>query len=169
MTKKTAQDTMSARLVTINVNENMETAYRRMQRRHFRHLPVADDNGEIVGMLSDRDVQRAMISELRRELPTPVASETIRFDPEARVRDYMGWPVQSVDRGSDLRVVADRMLKERVSAFLVTDARIPIGIVTTDDLLKVLMDLLADPKTPAHWTLHSLIEETTHRFDGVLV
>ena len=169
MTLKIARESMSTKLVTVNINENMETAHRRMQKRRLRHLPVSDDSGEIVGMLSDRDVQRAMISEVRHEGSGPITSETIAFDPAARVRDYMSWPVLSVSQNADLRQVAERMLAEKVSAFLVKSGDTAVGIVTTDDLLKVLIDLLGNPKTPAHWTLQNLLEETAHRFDGVLV
>lgn len=169
MTKKVARESMSTKLVTINFNERMETAYRRMQKRHLRHLPVCDDNGEVVGMLSDRDVQRAMISEVKHERPSHVSSETIAFDPAAKVRDYMGWPVLSVDQNSDLKLVTERILSEKVSALLVKDAHTTVGIVTTDDLMKVLIELLTDPKTSARWTLQSVLEDTAHRFDGILV
>jgi acetoin utilization protein AcuB len=169
MTTKTARESMSTKLVTINFNASMETAYHRMQKRRLRHLPVCDDNGEVVGMLSDRDVQRAMISEVKHERPSHLSSETIAFDPAAKVRDYMGWPVLTVEKDTDLRVVAERILKEKVSALLVKDEHLTVGIVTTDDLMKVLIDLLNDPKTPARWTLRGVLEDTAHRFDGILV
>src|SRR5687767_13929897 len=108
MTKKTAGENMSAKLVTINFNENIETAYLRMQKRRLRHLPVCDDTGEVVGMLSDRDVQRAMISEVKREWANSAASESIAFDPHSRVRDYMSWPIMTVERNSDLKLVIER-------------------------------------------------------------
>ena len=170
MSKKTAGESMTNKLVTINVGENLETAYRRMQKRRLRHLPVCDDTGEVVGMLSDRDVQRAMISEVTHEGAGSVASsETIAFDPEARVRDYMGWPILTVERNSDLKLVAERILREKVSALLVKDGKNFVGIVTTDDLLKVLIDLLADPQASARYTLQGVLEEAGHCFDGILV
>lgn len=169
MTKKLARESMSTKLVTINFNENMDTAYRRMKKRQLRHLPVCDDSGEVVGMLSDRDVQRAMISEVTHESPGPASSESIAFDPAARVRDYMGWPVLTVEQNSDVRLVAERILQEKVSALLVKDGPATVGIVTTDDLMKVLIDLLGDPKTPARWTLKGILDDAGHRFDGILV
>ncbi|MBI3556265.1 MAG: CBS domain-containing protein [Deltaproteobacteria bacterium] len=168
MTKKLARESMSKKLVTINFNENMETACKRMRKRKLRHLPVCDDTGEIVGMLSDRDVQRAMISEIKHEPPSPASSESIEFDPEARVRDYMGWPVLTIEQDSDIRLVAERLLQEKVSALLVTNGRATVGIVTTDDLMKVLIDLLGDPKTPARWTLQGILENAGHRMDGFI-
>lgn len=169
MPKKTARESMTTKLVTINFNEGLETAYHRMQKRRLRHLPVCDDNGEIVGMLSDRDVQRAMISEIEHERKSDLSSESIAFDPEAKVRDYMGWPVQAVDQNSDLRVVAEKMLTDKISALLVKRANEVVGIVTTDDLMKVLIELLSDPKTSARWTLQNVLDNAAHSFDGVLI
>lgn len=169
MTTKITRESMSPSLITINWNEQIATAYKRMQKHQLRHLPVMNDSGEVVGMLSDRDVQRAMISEIKHE-NGPVASlESIRFDPESRVKEYMGWPVLTVDRDADLRIVAERMLHEKVSSYLVQSNGTTVGIITTDDLLKALIDLLKEPGSSARWTLKDLLAEGAHRFDGILV
>ena len=168
MTTKLAKESMSSSLITINWGEQMKTAYNRMQKHRLRHLPVLNDTGEVVGMLSDRDVQRAMISEIRHEAGIYASSESIEFDPESRVKEYMGWPVLSVDKNTDVRIVAERMLQEKVSSFLVQSAGKTVGIITTDDMLKVLIDLLQDSKTPARWTLQSLIADGAHQFNGIL-
>lgn len=39
-----------------------------MVERHFRHLPVADSNGKLLGMLSIRNLLEWRIDDLRREL-----------------------------------------------------------------------------------------------------
>jgi CBS domain-containing protein len=39
-----------------------------MLERHFRHLPVADDNGKLLGMLSIRNLLERRVDELSREL-----------------------------------------------------------------------------------------------------
>lgn len=163
--KKTVNETMSTQIITIGWNERMETAWRRMQERRIRHLPVVNENGEAVGMLSDRDVQRAMISQLDPEVTQVISDETIEFDQNAHVRDYMSWPARTVEAGSDLRLVTERMISEKVSAFLVTHEGRVTGIVTSEDLLQVLSDLLADPKTPAtRWpNLASLLETPFER------
>lgn len=163
------QISMSKSILTINWKEHIETAYHRMQKRRIRHLPVVNDNGEVIGMLSDRDVQRAMISEIQHEGHIPLSTETIAFDPDALVSDYMGWPVLAIDQSSELRSVAECMLTKKVSALLVQHEGRTVGIITTDDLLKVLVNLLGNPKTPTSLSLKDIIAEAAHRFDGVLV
>ena len=39
-----------------------------MLERHFRHLPVADDNGKLLGILSLRNLLEWRVDDLRREL-----------------------------------------------------------------------------------------------------
>lgn len=39
-----------------------------MLERHFRHLPVADDNGKLLGLLSIRNLLEWRVDELSREL-----------------------------------------------------------------------------------------------------
>lgn len=167
MTTKLAKETMTGSLITIGWNEPMKTAYNRMRQHGLRHLPALDDSREIVGMVSDRDVQRAMVSQIDHK--NHLSSESIEFDPEARVRDYMAWPVLTVDEETDLKLVAERMLREKISSLLVQRHGQTVGILTTDDLLKVLVDLLRDPRTPARWTLQGLIDSAAHRFDGVMI
>jgi CBS domain-containing protein len=39
-----------------------------MVERHYRHLPIVDDNGRLLGMLSIRNVLQARIDTLTRQL-----------------------------------------------------------------------------------------------------
>jgi acetoin utilization protein AcuB len=160
MTRTQVFENMSQNLVTINWSERMEDAYRKMQVRKVRHLPVMDDQGGTVGMLSDRDVQRAMISTIDKKEGRLFSDENIEFDKDCLVRDYMSWPVKSVDQSADLRLVAEQMINDKVSSFLVTDSQKVVGIVTVEDLLKVLVELLGDSGTPIKWTLRGLVTDS---------
>ncbi len=169
MSNKSVNENMSTHLITIGWNEKMETAYKRMQTKKVRHLPVTNETGEFIGMLSDRDVQRSMISQIKRPAGRIVADESIEFDQDSRVRDYMSWPVKSVDQSTDLRLVAERMVLEKVSSLLVYNAGKPVGIVTAEDLIQVLIELLSDPGTPARWTLDQVMEGTFSQLSNTLV
>lgn len=169
MNKKIVKDNMSAHLVTIGWNESMESAYRRMQSQRIRHLPVTNEGGEVVGLLSDRDVQRSMISEIERPVGWAISAETIEFDEDSRVRDYMSWPAVTVDQNTDLRLVAQKMVTEKISSLLVCSGIKTVGIVTAEDLLKVLVELLSDPGTPKRWTLDHVLEGAFSKLENTLV
>ena len=162
---KRASEAMSGKLITIGWNEPMEKAFELMESHKLRHLPVLDESGNMLGIVSDRDVQRAMKAELvwaeaiRQKVPS---FESVEFDPDAKVRHYMSWPVKSVDYHTDLRLVAGMMVSEKISAVLVTKNDRHVGIVTTEDLLKVLMSLLGASQERAPIGLDTILARQGH-------
>jgi len=131
---------MTKNLVTIRDNEKMEEAYRLMFANKIRHLPVIDARGEVAGIISDRDVQRAMASNISDSFGFKM--ESIKFNEGAKVVDYMTWPVKTFSRSADILEVIQEMLDKKLSAFLITDEKGVVGIVTTDDFLHLLKNLL---------------------------
>jgi acetoin utilization protein AcuB len=155
--KHSTHEIMSAKLVTIHYQAPVTDAYRLMKERNIRHLPVVDDEGQVVGLMSDRDVQRAMKPKKGVRLEESLSYE---FDPQFEVKDFMSWPVRSVEESVHVVEVAQRMLSEKVSAFLVMSAhRHPVGIVTTDDLLRLLISLMTKEPGGLRHSLSSLLDE----------
>lgn len=64
--KTLLQKVMTKDPETIPAQESAIEALRRMQRGHFRHLPVVD-NGKVVGILSRRDFYGFEVDEIERE------------------------------------------------------------------------------------------------------
>jgi CBS domain-containing protein len=52
-------DIMSTALITVRASELVTEAHAEMESGAVRHLPVVDDHGRLVGVLSDRDLLRA--------------------------------------------------------------------------------------------------------------
>jgi CBS-domain-containing membrane protein len=116
----------------------MQVAYEEMKSHGIRHLPVVDHTGKLVGILSDRDVQRAinvkMINEVEQEMT---------FAPHDTVENFMSWPVQTVDEKTSITDLTRMMIELKVSAFVVNGPNQYVkGIITTEDLLKYLLELL---------------------------
>lgn len=133
--KKTS-DYMTAYPSTIRENAPVASAQTLMAQRGFRHVPVLDADGDVVGIISDRDVQRAM--QVRR---SGALTQTVSFNPDHRVEDFMSWPVYTILETTPLRLVAEQMLKQKVSAFLVENSAGKLaGIITTDDILRALIN-----------------------------
>lgn len=152
--KHIVKESMTKDLVTIGWKEGLDSAYRLMRKENIRHLPVLDSEGGIVGILSDRDLNRAMQSKFEDK---GFRSEIVNFDARAEVRDYMTWPVKTFNKDVELRVVAKQMIKDKISSFMVNDGDQIVGIITTEDLLKVLVELLGEPQPNFNWNLESLI------------
>ncbi len=132
-------------LIKLSHRSSVERANTLMKRHRIRHLPITDDAGTIIGILSDRDLARAMRSELDDDPNYP--TEILKFDPDAQARDYMSWPVISVEATSPMLDTVRIMLKEKISAVLITQSGAVEGILTTDDLLRVLALFLEEDPT----------------------
>jgi predicted transcriptional regulator len=92
---------------------------------------VADDDGRAVGVLSRSDVLRAVLA---------VADE-------APVRDVMSPAVIAVQPDADARQAAVLMVRCGVQrVFVVGEAGVPVGVVSTTDLLRALK---------ARWNSHT--------------
>jgi acetoin utilization protein AcuB len=141
----TLKQTMSERIVTVSCDEDMTNAYDLMKSQTFRHLPVLDSLGQVVGIISDRDFKRAM-------WPTPNLEsldfvEGPIFRRNAKVYEYMSWPVKKLSHELDIRDAIAIMIAEKISAVVVVNNHQMVGIVTHEDLLRLLGALLKEPET----------------------
>lgn len=133
-----ARSLMTKKIITIQATAPIQNAHDLMKRHNIRHLPVVNQTGQLVGMLSDRDIQRAINVKLLNEVDTEMT-----FDPHQIVEDFMNWPVQTVDEKTSVVELAKMMIAEKVSAFVVNAPNFYMkGIITTDDMLQYLIETI---------------------------
>ena len=124
ITDTVAKEVMTKKLVTIPLGSRLAEALEIMDEKRIRHLPVVDASGKIVGILSQKDFAHL---------------ENIPF----RVEHFMKSPVEFVSEETPLRSAIFHMLEKKISALLMADERgCAVGVVTTDDLLWYLAQLL---------------------------
>lgn len=129
---------LKEKIFTIREDDSMLEAYKLMFDHKIRHLLVVDRKGELAGMVSDRDVQRAMVVD-RMDSET----ETIVLSNQRKVSDFMSAPVAYVTEDVRILKVIELMLERKISAVAVSNKAGELGgIVTTDDLLKCYKELL---------------------------
>jgi CBS domain-containing protein len=56
-------DIMTDKVISVTMNHNIEQCLAIMSEKHFRHLPVLDDEGLVVGIISIGDMVKEMISQ----------------------------------------------------------------------------------------------------------
>jgi CBS domain-containing protein len=96
----------------------------------LRHLPVVDRGGELVGILSDRDLRGPIVGG-GEQRPAPHA--------DALVGSLMTHAVVTAGPDDELGAVARAMVERRVGAIpIVGDDRRPLGIVSFVDVLRRL-------------------------------
>lgn len=129
---------MTKHPITIGYEDSIQKASELMVEHRFRHLPVTDQMDEVIGILSDRDIQRAM--EVRRQ---GIETETV-IASHRKVKDYMSWPANTVSDQSEIKDVLNQMIREKISAVLVSSKQTGKirGIITSEDLLKEFLRFL---------------------------
>ena len=107
-----------------------------MAERGFRHVPVTDGEGHLVGMVSDRDVRTAI-----GDPAEALRSERAEID-EMRVAGVMTMPAESISEDASLADAAERLAHGAIGALPVVDrtGRV-VGIVSYTDLVLALLDL----------------------------
>ena len=56
-------DIMTDKVISVTMNHTVEQCLAIMSEKHFRHLPVLDDEGLVVGIISIGDMVKEMISQ----------------------------------------------------------------------------------------------------------
>jgi CBS domain-containing protein len=126
------KERMTRNPITVTPEEALKDAVRKMERGHFRHLPVVDNDGKLIGMLSDRDVRliRPSLALVGKEdamvqLWSLAVQQAAVFDPIA------------VKPETTLKEAAELMLRWHVGGLPVADDQNRLlGMITYTDLLR---------------------------------
>lgn len=128
------RDVMQSRLITIEPKTTLPQATRLAAERRVRHLPVVQD-GDLVGIVSDRDLKQAMAS----PATSLEAHELNYLLNRLTVAEIMTRAVVTIGPNSPIEEAARLMVQDKISALPVTEGGRLIGIVTETDLLELLV------------------------------
>lgn len=133
---RTAADVMTREPIRVSADERLDHAAHVMAEHRLKRLPVVDEAGRLVGMLSRVDVLRTM----GEDYPSPASGEApLSSSPVRVVGDLMRTDVPSVAADAPVGEVLDAVTSTRLNRAIVVDAdgRV-LGIVTDQDLLAQL-------------------------------
>jgi len=132
-----AAEVMTENPRTILATDSVASALEALQSLEIRHLPVVDEENNLVGMLSDRDLGAVMKTFTEGE----DAQRMILPLSQRRVADLMSGGVVSVDGDTALGEVIDTMLEQHIGAVPVVDGEGTVtGIISYVDILRALGD-----------------------------
>ncbi|MGZ3390180.1 MAG: CBS and ACT domain-containing protein [Isosphaeraceae bacterium] len=121
------RDIMSSPAVSIPPAMTLEDAYRIMQEKDIRHLPVLDKD-RLVGVITDRDLRLATST----LAPSPLSLQS-------RVSEVMNGDPMTAEAADPVEDVAFRMRQRKIGCLPVMDDGQLIGIITGLDLLDALL------------------------------
>ena len=131
------RECMISNVETLGPESTMEEAVQLEMRRKIRHIPVLED-GKLVGILTDRDLKRAMPSLLTgndREVHERVLKGTL-------VSQLMTKSPTTVAPDLPLRDAVRILVEKKFGALPVVEGGRLVGIITEIDLLRAYLKIL---------------------------
>lgn len=113
-------------LITINQNADLNSAEDMMNNYNIRHLPVIDDDFNLVGMISKTDFVALKYVDSRLKTYT--------------VKMFMSTPVKVVHKTATVKKVAQLFIEKKINSVLVADENEVLGILTSEDLIRLLAE-----------------------------
>jgi CBS domain-containing protein len=127
---------MTKKIITLNSNDQLETAERLFKENHIRHIPVVEGDA-IIGMLSLTDLLRISFADGAYEEDSDV--ETIVYNMFT-ISQVMAKNLKSISSNTTIKEVAEILANKEFHALPVVDDEKLVGIVTTTDLIKYLLE-----------------------------
>jgi acetoin utilization protein AcuB len=128
---------MSKEVVTIDANESMQEAIKRLRENDIMMLPVMK-KGKLVGVITDRDVKRASTS----DATTLEVHELLYLLSKIKVNDIMSKDPVTVPPDFTIEETAEILLRNKISGTpVVDDAGKVVGTITQTDIFKALVSL----------------------------
>jgi acetoin utilization protein AcuB len=126
---------MTARVVTVEMDDRLDVVKKIFDTLKFHHLLVVDDRKKLSGVVSDRDLLKALspyvgsaaetardIATLNKRVHQIMSRNPLTLHPEAQIADAV-----------------ELLLKERISCIPIVDREFkPVGILSWRDVLKSL-------------------------------
>jgi CBS domain-containing protein len=148
------RDVMTTKVVSVSPDNSVKRVARIMLDKHVSGLPVVDDEGKLVGLISEGDLLRR--SELGLDViaaPGQSASSEERASAYVKshawkVADVMSRDVVTVDEETDLSHAATLMAENGVKRLPVIRNGKLVGIVSRADLLHAIATARLDDTAP---------------------
>lgn len=130
------KDRMTSSPVTIRTDTNLKEALDLVRSSPFRHLPVLDENGDLVGIVTEKSLVYA----------SPTSSTTLSvFEVDyilsrTKVGQVIQGDVITVGPGLPIEEAARVMIDHRIGCLPVVEDRKLIGIISDTDIFRVFVE-----------------------------
>ena len=134
--KLKVRDLMTEEVQSLSTEDTAMAAWDLMDAKRIRHVPVVDDFGEVVGLLSERDLLRYALAGAS-DLPVSAQRDYLRA---IRLEEIMTSVPYTVEPESDLAEAGRMMLEFKISCLPVVEGAALVGIITESDFVRRLVE-----------------------------
>ncbi|MEE9602833.1 MAG: CBS domain-containing protein [Thermoguttaceae bacterium] len=123
-----AEDFMTKDVVVAHPEMEAYDAILLLLKHKISGMPVVDDRGEVVGIISERDCLKTLVNAQYHELPT------------AFVKDLMSTEPRTITPHTEIMEVAEVFLESGFRRLPVLDEGRMVGLVSRRDVLRVIKE-----------------------------
>lgn len=132
------KDWMTKNVVTVTPNTTLPDAHRIMKERKIRRLPVVDDHGHLVGIVTRGDIREASPS----DATTLSIYELNYLLAKLTVDKIMTKNPVTVSPDTLVKDAARLMLEHKIGGLPVVENGKVVGIITESDIFRIMVQRL---------------------------
>lgn len=144
-----AKDVMTRTIISVVPNASVLQAARLMLQHHISGLPVINEAGQLVGILSEGDFLRRQETDTQRQRPRWLEflmgpgriAEDYTHSHGAKVSEVMTAEVHTVGEGASLEEVVELMERHRIKRVPVVRGREVVGIISRVNIMHGMVSL----------------------------
>jgi acetoin utilization protein AcuB len=129
---------MSSPVITIHPDATLAEALSLMKSEHIRRLPVVDSNGNLIGIVSERQLLAASPS----EATTLSVYEMKGLMNKVKIDNLMTKKVFKVTADMPVEEAARLMADQKIGGLPVVEGKKVVGMITETDIFKVFLEML---------------------------
>ena len=126
------RDLMTERVLSVSPGDTVDTIYDAMSERSIRHVAVIDEEGDLVGVVSHRDLLRYALIE-RSDLPLFVQRALLK---RTKAEEIMTTEVETAEPDLPLEEAAQIMFDNKFGCLPVVEGWHVVGILTESDFVR---------------------------------
>jgi CBS domain-containing membrane protein len=132
-TEKKVGEVMVRNVYSLTPEDNLRTAKELMWEHNIRHLPIVDQDEDLVGLISHRDLVGLSL-DTQSDLPLSAQQDLLEH---TLIGDVMTEEVATVESGEPLRDAAAAMLEQKFGCLPVVSGSRLVGILTESDFVRL--------------------------------
>ena len=130
--QRLVRDLMIERVFTLGPGDNLVALEDLMDAHRVRHVPIVDRDGDLVGLVTQRDLARSVLGRLD-DVPMSVERDVLRT---RRVREVMTTEPETVEPETSLKEAAQILFEDKVGCLPVVEGSHLVGILTEADFVR---------------------------------
>jgi len=133
---------MTSQVISISADVGIREAFFLMKEHSIRHLPIVDEQKQLIGIISDRELRRPNWVDEAHDI-----THVYYLDNSMHVRDVMIKDIHILHTYDTLKKAVSLLLTQGIGAAPVLDKTgTLVGMLSAIDLLRALADMIKDEK-----------------------